>query len=120
MMDIPSEKMTIQDIKPTLISRKCRENSAPSWSPDGKKIAYSARSSGPRQIWIYDVETKEERQLTDGPGDKENPSWASNSQHLIFNLSNKEGSELYLVNIHQPEAVKISAGAGEKYFPIWR
>ena len=120
MMNIPPEKAVVQDIKPVLISKKCRENSAPSWSPDGKKIAYSARTTGPRQIWIYDVDTKEERQLTDGPGDKENPSWAANSQHLVFNLTNKAGSELYLVNLNQPEAVRVSFGMGEKLFPVWK
>ncbi len=120
MMDIPKEHVPLQQIKPRFISKKCRENSAPSWSPDGKKIAYSARSSGPRQIWIYDVETEEERQLTDGPGDKENPSWAPDSLHLAFNLQDKKGSELYIVNLNQPQSVKISLGPGEKRFPVWK
>lgn len=102
-----------------LISKVNRENICPVWSPDGKKIAYSAKTNDVRQIWIYDVEKKEERQLTTGPGNKENPFWAPNSIHLVFNSTDPDSSELYLVNLHQPESVKITKGPGKKHYPTW-
>jgi TolB protein len=105
--------------QPALLTKQNHENSCPSWSPDGKKLAYSAKTRGVRQIWIYDFETKEERQLTDGAGNKENPSWAPNSTHLIFNSTDGSSSELFIVNLHQPEAVKISQGPGVKHYPSW-
>ena len=104
---------------PVLMTKKNSENSCPAWSPDGKKIAYSAKTKGIRQIWIYDVETREERQLTDGSGNKENPSWAPNSEHLVFNSTDGHISELYLVNLNQPDVVKISSGPGIKHYPTW-
>lgn len=121
VMDIPKEGMTSKELRPVLISKNCRENSAPSWSPDGKKLAYSGKSGAtPRQIWIYDFDRKQEHKLTDGKGDKENPSWASNSLHLLFNSTDKTTTELYLVNLNQPKATKITTGAGEKRFPYWK
>jgi TolB protein len=104
---------------PTLITKQNNENSCPTWSPDGKKLAYSAKTKGIRQIWIYDFEAKEEMQLTDGPGNKENPSWAPNSTHLVFNSTDGSVSELYIVNFHQPEVIKISQGPGIKHYPTW-
>lgn len=121
VMDIPKKGMTSKDLRPVLISKQCRENSAPAWSPDGKKLAYSAKSgAAPRQIWIYDFDRKQEHRLTDGKGDKENPAWAANSLHLLFNSTDKEITELYLVNLNQPKATKITTGAGEKRFPYWK
>jgi len=120
VMDIPPEGATSKDLHPKLISKRCRENSAPAWSPDGTKIAYSAKSSGNRQIWIYDFETHEERQLTSGKGDKENPAWAPNSLHLLFNAIDDKKTELYLINLNQSEAFKITSGDGEKRFPCWK
>lgn len=105
--------------QPLLITKYNRENTCPNWSPDGKKIAYSAKTNDVRQIWIYDLATEEERQLTTGPGNKENPCWAANSLHLVFNSTDPDSSELYLVNLNQPEAVKITQGAGKKHYPTW-
>lgn len=104
---------------PVLISKQNNENSCPAWSPDGKKLAYSAKTKGIRQIWIYDFESREERQLTDGPGHKENPSWAGDSKHLVFNSTGGDTSELFIVNLNQPEVVKISQGPGIKHYPTW-
>lgn len=103
----------------TMISKSNRENSCPSWSPDGTKLAYSAKTGGIRQIWIYDCATQEERQLTAGPGNKENPSWAPDSHHIVFNSTGEDSSELYVVNLNQPEAVRITKGPGKKHYPTW-
>ncbi|HEY5259336.1 MAG TPA: Tol-Pal system protein TolB, partial [Rhabdochlamydiaceae bacterium] len=78
----------------TLITKKNSESSCPSWSPDGTKLAYSAKTKGIRQIWIYDFNAGEERQLTDGPGNKENPCWASDSMHMVFNSTDASSSEI--------------------------
>ncbi len=120
IMDIPAPGASLKDIKPTLITKQNKESSAPVWSPDGKKIAYCAFSKGARQIWVYDIDKRQEIQITQGSGNKENPTWAPNSLHLIFNSTGYGDSELYLVNLNQPEATKISRGRGEKHFPNWQ
>lgn len=119
VMDIPAPGVSLKDIKAQVITRHTKEGTAPNWSPDGSKIAYCAMVNGIRQIWIYDFERNEERQLTQGGGNKENPTWAPNSLHLIFNSTGQNGTDLYLINLNQPEAVKISSGPGEKRFPSW-
>ena len=119
MMNIPRPGTSIKNLRPELISKRCRENTAPSWSPDGKKIAYCSRNYDERQIWVYDLETKTERQLTQGRQNKENPVWAPNSLHLLFNANDDKGTDLYLINLNQKEAVKITSGPFAKLFPTW-
>lgn len=119
VMDIPAPGASLKDIKATLITKNNRENTAPSWSSDGSKLAYCAANGGTRQIWIYDFDKRQERQITQGGGNKENPTWAPNNLHIIFNSTGNNISELYLINLNQPEAVKISNGPGEKRFPVW-
>ena len=119
ILKIPAPGTKLGDIKATLITKHGKESTAPAWSPDGSKLAYSSMTNGARQIWIYDFETREERQLTQGPGHKENPAWGPNSLHLTFNSVTPQGSDLYLVNLNQPEAVKITSGSGENRFPSW-
>lgn len=119
LMNIPPVGTPLKEIKPVMITKANRENTAPCWSPDGTKIAYCAKTKGVRQIWVYDLLTGLERQLTDGPRNKENPSWAPNSLHLVYNTSDAENCQLYLINLKQAKAVKITSGVGEKRFPSW-
>ena len=115
VLKIPDPNVGIKEIKAKLISKTNRENTAPNWSPDGSKIAYSSQVKGVRQICVYDFATNSERQLTEGNQNKENPTWAPNSLHLIFNTSDKEDTELYLMNIKQKTPIKITNG----FFPCW-
>ncbi len=119
ILDVPSPGASIKDLKPKMISKKTRENTSPAWSPDGQTIAYSALSSGVRQIWLYDIASGTETQLTDGFGHKENPAWAPNSLHLMFNSSTATTSDLFMINLNQKKVVKITNGPGEKRFPAW-
>ncbi len=119
VMPIPDPGVSLRGVHPTLITKRNRENSAPAWSPDGSKIAYCARGNGDRQIWVYDLKSKKETQVTEGPGNKENPSWAPNSLHLVYNSSDQNNGDLFLINLNQPEPTQITAGKGEKRFPSW-
>ncbi len=115
---IPSAP-SVRRSEPIMLTKQNRENICPAWSPDGTKLVFSAKTKEVRQIWIYDFEAKEERQLTFGPGNKENPCWAPDSLHIVFNSTDPNSSELYIVNLNQPEAVKITKGPGKKHYPAW-
>lgn len=119
VMPLSDHYTSSKDIKLTKISKKHRENTKPSWSPDGKKIAFVSRIDGVRQICIYDFLTQKEWQLTTGKQDKENPHWASNSMHLVYNSVSGINSELYLINLNQPKPVRIKPTDGAKLFPVW-
>jgi len=119
LLDIPVPGTSRKDLRPRLITQVSRENSSPAFSPDGTLIAYSAMTGGTRQIWLYDVRTGRESQLTEGPLNKENPAWAKNSLHLLYNTTNEGFEEIYRVHLNDRDPVKITKGPGAKRFPAW-
>ncbi|MBI5326015.1 MAG: PD40 domain-containing protein [Ignavibacteriae bacterium] len=64
----------------------------PVFSPDGKKIAYYKE---PCNIWMIDIETKSEVQLTDLPGKKDDilfflPQWSPDGKYILFEYENND------------------------------
>jgi Tol biopolymer transport system component len=62
-----------------------RPDRAPSWSPDGRELAFSSLRAGVWQLFRKDVLSgRPEEQLTTGPEDKIVPSWSGDGRHLVF------------------------------------
>lgn len=57
---------------------------SPAWSPDGKSIAFSALQGGVSDLFLYDLESKSLRRLTDDPFADLQPAWSPDSRDLVF------------------------------------
>ncbi|MFT5434491.1 MAG: tricorn protease, partial [Myxococcota bacterium] len=64
----------------------------PVWSPDSRWVAYSRRLDNQlRAIFVYNVETDEVQQLTDGMADAITPVWDESGEYLYFLASTDYG-----------------------------
>jgi tricorn protease len=64
----------------------------PAWSPDGRWLAYTKQmKSYLHAVFVYDLETAEAHQLTDGMSDARYPVFDSSGQYLFFTASTDTG-----------------------------
>jgi Tol biopolymer transport system component len=77
---------------------------APSWSPDGTKLAFESDHDGNMEIYVLDVATGEERQVTDDPADDASPAWSPDGTKLAFVSQRDGGTHLYLIDADGDEA----------------
>lgn len=73
----------------------------PAWSPDGNRIAYDKEVNGYAQIFLLDLTTLEEHQVTSS-GDNSVPAWSPDGRYIAFSSSKEptdKGSDLKLLEL---------------------
>lgn len=98
-----------------LIARGGHSDS-PSWSPDGRYIAFTWGGAGGYQIFVADVASGQLLQLT-SQGRNESPTWSPDGRHLAFQ-SNRSGKwEIWQMHIDGTGQRQVSRGGGR--LPAW-
>lgn len=67
-----------------LTDPKGKKDTAPRWSPDGKKILFESTRSGTPQLWIVSAEGGEPKQLTDISSGAGTGVWSPDGMHIAF------------------------------------
>src|SRR5260370_4245461 len=68
------------------------EDDSPTWSSDGKKIAFVSIRAGVSQIFVMNTDGTNMHQLTNGSAENIHPTWAPDSQRILFNTTKFAGS----------------------------
>jgi TolB protein len=100
-------------------------NITPTWSPDGREIAYSSSRSGDPEIWISDVNGNLARRITNLRGPDAEPVYNPRTGSQIAWTSGRSGlPQIYIMNADGSAPQRISGdqkGSPEGYAtsPAW-
>ncbi len=89
------------------------EDTWPSFSPDGKWVAFGRNIGGKQNIWIMDVATKKSFPLTTD-GNCMKPTWSYDGQSIYYSRLNKGNDEDLWVAKNLTLAVPASKPAAKK------
>ncbi len=103
---------------------------APTWSPDGKKIAFSRfREGGLEEIYVMSSDGEDQVNLTNTPGIYEStPSWSSDGKRIAFgrNIWEEKGGQwniksggIYVIDVDGANLEKLVEGPWDAYYPTF-
>jgi serine/threonine-protein kinase len=75
---------------------------SPSWSPDGKRLAFDAALAGPRRIWVTDAGGANPQQLTTDSSEAvvhTSPRWSPDGSRIVFRRIEKAKSDIMVVHV---------------------
>ena len=89
---------------PRNLTNDPNSDSTPSWSPDGKRIAFSSDRDGNGEIYVMDADGNNQQRLTDNDFHDTASSWSPDGKRIAF-MSRRDGHfigefGLTLSNLH--------------------
>ncbi len=95
--------------------------SDPSWSPDGTRIAYSARRGNERHVFVIQVTTRTVTQVTHSALYDYEPDWSPDGSRLVFSRydSDEDRSQLFLSNADGSQERQVVVDDGDDVGPRW-
>lgn len=109
-VDGAREKVLFQSSEPLL---------TPSWSPDGKRIAYVSFETSRPAIFIQDLVTGQRTQLTNFQGLNGAPSWSPDGKQLALVLSKDGSPDIYIMDIATRSLKRITHHFAIDTEPSW-
>lgn len=82
------------------VSSRAGVNNAPTWSPDGSRLALTLSSSGGNlDVYLLDIASGALTRLTDHPAIDTEPEWSPDGTQVYFTSDRAGGPQIYRLNI---------------------
>jgi Tol biopolymer transport system component len=94
--------------------------SRPTWSAEGRRIAYEARND----LWAMDLDTKEQRNLTDSREAETAPVWSPDGRRIAFlryplRGRHEDGWDVYVMSADGRTQQRLARHAAIDFSPVW-
>ena len=95
---------------------------SPSWSPDGKWIAFTSDRKGDfvnDEIYVMDADGKNTRRLTNNRVDDTSPSWSPDGKRIVFGSERDGDYEIYVMDNDGGNQQKLTNNPHRDSNPEW-
>ena len=89
--------------------------SYPSWSPDGRDIAFSMDG----RIWVIPAAGGEARQVTSGDGYDFEPDWSPDGREIVFSRDVAANLDIHVVSLENAAVQRLTEAPALEFHPRW-
>jgi hypothetical protein len=97
---------TVDDIQPT-------------WSPDGKWIAFASKRDGNYEIYVMSGSGGSQTRITSNPATDLSPTWSPGGDQLAFSSDRDSGDEIYKMNANGSSVMRLTTNTAPDDSPTW-
>ena len=83
---------------------------SPSWSPDGKKVAYVSFEDRKPVIYVHELATGRRIALSNQKGNNSAPAWSPDGRKLAISLSKDGNTQIYSINADGTGLQRLTRG----------
>ncbi len=91
----------------------------PTWSPDGRRIAFQSNRDGHWRIWVVDADGSNPRALTSGVNEEREPSWAPDGRRIAFTSDRSGKFDVWELDLHSGALARRTSTPGGNSRPTW-
>ncbi len=103
--------------QPILRSRK--PIMSPSWSPDGKQLAYVTFENGRSEVVIQSLDGKTRQIVASFKGINSAPSWSPDGKNLALTLSKDGSADVYIMNMKTKKLRRLTRNWAIETEAVW-
>lgn len=92
---------------------------SPSWSPDGRHIAYVAYTRGRPELYVQNVYTRRSKRLASYQGLNNAPAWSPDGEKLAITLSKDGNPEIYIMDVSSRKLTRVTRNYAIDTEPAW-
>ena len=92
---------------------------SPSWSPDGRKLAYVSFEKRRSQIYVQDLYTQKRELITSFPKINGAPTWSPDGKQLALVLSKDGQPDIYVLNLSSKALRRVTRSRAIDTEPSW-
>ncbi|MFC1713917.1 M56 family metallopeptidase [Candidatus Poribacteria bacterium] len=88
-------------------------------APRQAQIVFQSYRDGNNEIYVMDADGKNQRRLTNSPGDDWGPAWSPDSQKIVF-YSKRDGNwDIYVMDVDGKNQRRLTNSPGDDWGPAW-
>jgi TolB protein len=92
---------------------------SPSWSPDGRKLAYVAFRDGRNEIYVHELATGQATRVSSRPGINGAPAWSPDGRYLAMTLSYAGSPDIYVHDLQTGQQRRLTESPAIDTEPNW-